>query len=148
MTIQTSINAIWAAVKASLVADLEDDHPDVGFHEWATFYSDRNRSAIVVVDRRLRTQDSAVRLLLGELMVEFGCMVRSGEPTKGREEAELLAYWLADHFMADPHLGGVSRNVRDVEIDFMAEPPPETGDDGPQNWVNVTVVWEADFSRP
>jgi hypothetical protein len=147
MTTKDAIDALWDAVVSRIESNLSSQ-PGVQFFEWQVFYASRAKKAIVSLRRSVRFSDAAVKLLLGELTVEFGCMVQAGDKTRGKEDAEALAFWLADLFLDDPFLGGVARDMRIEEIEFDALPPENVQEGTSQHWVNVTVVWEKDFSRP
>ena len=151
MGLKDSVDAVWTAAKARLATQVESEQEGAKFYEWGEFHARRVRKAIVVLRRVVEFEGEAVALVGGELSVVFGCMVQSGDKSKGKEETEALAFWLAEMFMADQFLGGVCRDTRvdSVELDFEApEPISSREPEGePQQWAAVTVVWQFEYSR-
>ena len=145
-SIQSSITGLWEAIISKLTEALKTEQEGASFFEWQSFDVQRTNKAVVSLDRAVAFERVAIREILGTLTVQFGCMVRSGETSRGKEEAEVLSYWLADLFLSAPFLNGVSRDARVESIQLDAEPP--VGDESPSQWVTVTVAWEFGFSRP
>lgn len=148
MTIQSATDAAWTAAKALIEAQFEIDQPETEFYEFSRLFAATSNRAIIVDTRQLGNTNAAVKLLLGELVVTFACMVRSGEPTEGIKEAEDLAYWLADLFMSDECLGGATRTVRVPLIEYDSAPSFELEDVDSADYCAVTVIWEIDYARP
>lgn len=148
---ETAVDTLWVAAKDKLVAALLVDHPDTTFFEFELPSNTRTNRAITVPKQfpRLVNDDTAVKRIMGSLQVEFACMVRAGELTKGHEDARSLAYWLGDLFLADPHLpGNVARDVHWEDLIYQGDPPVELDGDVPASWASITILWEVDYARP
>ena len=143
--IRDSIPTLWNAVSAKLETGLREKKPPVGFFGLDLTAVHRTNRAVVALERTVTFDRLAVNQVQATLTVRFGCMVRSGERAKGKEEAEELSYWLADLFLADPSLEGLARDTRVESIELDAGPLVDDGQ--PADWASVTVAWETHFSR-
>ncbi|MFW6194932.1 MAG: hypothetical protein ACOC5M_00230 [Chloroflexota bacterium] len=152
MGLQDTIDALWSEVVSRLETNLSSDYPGTKLHTWRAFYANRTSKAVVVLSRSVTMRNAAVRLLEGELTVQFGCMADSGDFETGQKDSEALAYWLSETMLADPFLDGAARDVRVDAIDLDFDAPTEIAGDEPERsskrWSSVVVTWEFNHSRP
>lgn len=147
MTIKTASEALWNAVQAKITDNLSDQ-PGVTFQDNPV---SPPGDAVVVVSWDLELGDEAVKLLVGELTVVFGCVSFSGDGKEGRTASSDLAYWLADLFLSAPHLGDVALDMLPPIISRFVPPPDEVAHSSieeHQHWTTVRLVWRYTLARP
>ena len=145
-TVQHAINTLWRELTQRLRAALDDQQDGVGFFPWEVPEVHRTNKAVVTLDRTVTLEAVAIRESKAVLTAQFGCMVKSGESSQGKDEAESLGYWLTDFFLSDPFLGGLAQDSRVEGIQLDADSVTDEGQSS--HWVVVTAIWEAAFTRP
>lgn len=100
---------------------------------------------LVVLSRTVQGQDWGASRGIATQSVVFGATGTSYKPAEVAEVIGGIVWSMADVFLADPTLDGVTNDVRLVSL--VPDADPAAQDESTQPWATVEFAWDYEFLR-